>query len=141
MNTKSINNRVARILAVAFLAIVVIFSNPLTSRANGGGGKSRAASEEQFSVKFQSSTDKDITFHVDYENPTGEKFALIVKNDNGDVVFSQTFTDTHFSRSVVIENTESDIQPTFVIRTANTELSRQFQVSTTLTSTITVTKL
>ena len=70
-----------------------------------------------------------------------KKFALVVKNDNGDVVFNQVFTDTHFSKTVVIENTESDIQPTFIIRTGNVELSRQFQVSTTLTSTITVKQL
>jgi hypothetical protein len=138
-------NRVSRILAVAAAAGVIIAANPMTTLANGGGKSAkhtaRTSGEDQVSVKFMGSTDRDVTFKVDFENPTGEKFALIVKNDNGDIVFNQQYTDTHFSKTVIIENTESDIQPTFIIRTSNQDIVRQFQVSTTLTQLITVTRL
>jgi hypothetical protein len=138
-------NRVSRILAVAAAAVVIIAANPMTTLANGGGKSAkhtaRTSGEDQVSVKFMGSTDRDVTFKVDFENPTGEKFALIVKNDNGDIVFNQQYTDTHFSKTVIIENTESDIQPTFIIRTNNQDIVRQFQVSTTLTQLITVTRL
>jgi hypothetical protein len=142
MKTKFAINRVTKILTVAFAAILIIASNPLTSRANGGGSKNgRTSADDQVSVKFMGTTDKDITFKVDFENPTGEKFTLVIKNDIGDIVFSQQYTDTHFSKTVIIENTESSIQPTFIVRTNNQDIVRQFQVSTTLTQYITVTPL
>jgi hypothetical protein len=145
MKANFATSRLARILAVTFTAVVLIVGNPLASLANGGGKsakhKVRTSGEDQMSVKFMGTTDRDVTFKVDFENPTGEKFALIVKNDNGDIVFNQQYTDTHFSKTVIIENTESDIQPTFIIRANNQDIVRQFQVSTTLTSYITVTRL
>jgi hypothetical protein len=139
------SSRIAKIMAVAFAAILIIAANPLASLANGGGKSAKHSAgssvEDQVSVKFVGSTDKDISFKVDFENPTGEKFALIVKNDNGDIVFNQQYTDTHFSKTVVIENAELAIQPTFIIRTANQDIVRQFQVNMTLTELITVTRL
>jgi hypothetical protein len=132
---------VAKIIAVAFTAVVVVVSNPLTTLANGGGNK-KAATEQQVSVKYQGASNNSVSFKVEFENPTSEKFSLIIKNDNGDVVYHQQFNDAHFSKNVFIENTDSDIHPTFIIRTANnTEIVRQFQVSKTVTENTIATQL
>lgn len=131
---------VAKIIAVAFAAVVVV-SNPLTTLANGGENK-KAATEQQVSVKYQGTSNNTIAFKVEFDNPTGEKFSLIIKNDNGDIVYHQQFTDAHFAKNVYIADAESDIHPTFVIRTANnTEVVRSFQVSKTVTENTTVTLL
>lgn len=134
---------VAKIIAVALTAAVVVVSNPLTTFANGGKNEKKAAgNEEQVSVKYQGTTYNAIAFKVEFDNPTGEKFALIIKNDNGDVVYHQQFSEAHFSKNVYIENADSEIQPTFIIRTANNaEIVRQFQVSKTVTENTTVTQL
>lgn len=133
---------VAKILAVALTAAVVVVSNPLTTLANGGGNKKAPATEEQVSVKYQGISNNAISFKVEFDNPTGEKFSLIIKNDNGDVVFHQQFNDAHFAKNVYFENTDADIHPTFIIRTANNnEIVRQFQVSKTVTENTTVTLL
>jgi hypothetical protein len=130
----------AKIIAVAFAAVVVV-SNPLTTLANGGENK-KAATEQQVSVKYQGTSNNTIAFKVEFDNPTGEKFSLIIKNDNGDIVYHQQFNDAHFAKNVYIADAESDIHPTFVIRTANnTEIVRSFQVSKTVTENTTVTLL
>ena len=135
---------VAKFIAVAFGAIVVLASNPLVSQANGGHTDNKKASltEEQVSIKYVGTTNNQVVFHVDFENATGEKFSLIVRNDNGDVVYQQSFNDTRFSRNVIIDNGGSDIQPTFVIRSnGKPEIVRQFRVEKTVTENTTVTRL
>lgn len=135
---------VAKIIAVALSSIVILVSNPLASQANGGRNNSKKASltEEKVSVKYVGTENGQVVFHVEFENPTSEKFTLIIRNDNGDVVFHQQFNDTHFSKNVFIDNADSDIQPTFVIRGSdNSEIVRQFRVSKTVTENTTVTRL
>jgi hypothetical protein len=134
---------VVKAFAVASAALVILVSNPLASRANGGDNntKKTAFADDQVTVKYIGTNENNVVFQVQFENPTGEKFSLIIKNDNGDVVFHQTFNETHFSKNVYFENAGSDIQPTFVIRNANNEVVRQFRVVKTLTENTTVTSL
>jgi hypothetical protein len=124
-------------------AVVILVSNPFTSQANGGGNNNKKASltEEQVSVKYLGTNDNNIVFKVEFENPTAEKFWLIIRNDAGDVVYHQQFNDVHFSKNVFFENTDSEIHPTFVIRNGNNEIVRQFAVNRTLTENTIVTKL
>jgi hypothetical protein len=141
MNT--IRNHAVKAIAVALTAAIVLVGNPLTTRANGGGKKSTSLTDAQVSVKYEGTKDNSIVFKVDFENPTGEKFWLIIKNDNGDIFYHQQFSETHFSKSVLFDNTDSDIHPTFVIRAgdSNSEIVREFQVSKTLIETTLATSL
>lgn len=133
---------VVKAIAVAFSAMVVL--SPLASQANGGGTNSKHASltDQQVSIKYVGTSENQVVFQVNFENPTGEKFSLIIRNDNGDVVYHQAFNDTHFSRNVYIDNNGSDITPTFIIRGAGSnEIVRQFRVAKTVTENTTVTRL
>jgi len=143
MNTNSLSTRVVKGITVAVAAVVILISNPLTSQANGGGINNKKASltDEQVSVKYLGTNDNNVIFKVEFENPTAEKFWLIIKNDAGDVVYHQQFSDAHFSKSVFFQNTDSEIHPTFVIRNGNNEIVRQFAVSKTLTENTVVTRL
>jgi hypothetical protein len=134
MNTKNV-------FAAALTAVVVFFSNAASAN-EGGSKKASSATEAQVSVKYQGTTENNIIFKVEFENPTSEKFSLIIKNDNGDVVYHQQFTDAHFSKSVFFQNTDAQIHPTFIIRTGNNnEIVRQFEVNRTLTESTVVTRL
>ena len=143
MNTKSVSSLVAKVFAVAVLAIALFLSNPLSSFAGGVNDKKPSnLTEERVSIKYVGSNDYNVIFHVEFENPTAEKFWLIIKNDVGDVVYHKQFTDTHFSKSVFFPKDEvGDIQPTFVIRNSKDEVVRQFSVSRTMTENTVVTKL
>ena len=135
MNTNTKNHTV-KVIAVALTAVLFLFGSPLTSKANGGGSKhSPAIDEAQVCVTYQGVSDNSLVFKLDYENATGAKFWLIIKDDNGDVVFHQQFSDAHFSKTIYFQNTDTNINPTFVIRTANNDIVRQFQISKIITET------
>jgi hypothetical protein len=142
MNTNTKNHAV-KVIAVALTAVVLLFGNPLTTKANGGGStKTASVAEAQVSVTYQGVSDNSLVFKVDFENATAEKFWLIIKNDNGDVVYHKQFNDAHFSKTIFFQNTDTEINPTFVIRTANnTDIVRQFQVSKIMTESTVVTGL
>jgi hypothetical protein len=132
---------VAKVLAVALTALVVIVSNPLASKANDGGSKKASINDAQVSVTYVGTADDNVVFQVQFDNPTGEKFSLIIKNDNGDVVYHQQFTGTHFAKNVYFENTDGEIEPTFIIRNSNNQVVRQFHVVKTVTENTTVPSL
>lgn len=143
MNTKSVNTRLVKGITAAVAAVVILVSNPLTSQANGGGIYTKKASltEAQVSVKYLGTHEDNVIFKVEFENPTAEKFWLIIKNDVGDVIYHQQFNDAHFAKSIFFQNTDADIHPTFVIRNGNNEIVRQFAVNKTITENTVVTRL
>jgi hypothetical protein len=140
MNTNTKNHAV-KVIAVALTAVLFLFGSPLTSKANGGGKKAPSITEAQVSVTYQGVSDNSLVFKVDYENLSGGKFWLIIKNDNGDVVYQKHFNDARFAKTIYFQNTDANINPTFVIRTGNDEIVRQFQVNKIITETTIVTGL
>ncbi len=141
MNTKTKNHAV-KVIAVALTAVLFLFGSPLTSEANGGGSKKNSTiTDAQVSVTYQGVTNNSLVFKVDYENTTGGKFWLVIKDDNGDVAFQQQFSDAHFSKTIFFQDTDTQINPTFVIRNGNNEIVRQFQVNKIITETTVVTGL
>jgi hypothetical protein len=137
------NTKVVKTLAAALTAIVVLVSNPTISKAGDGGvaKKTNAVKEEQVAVKYLGTSENNIIFKVEFENPTAEKFSLIIKNDNGDVVYNQASTDSHFSKSVYIQNTDSEFHPTFIIRNDKSEVVRHFSVVKTFSENTVVASL
>src|ERR1700738_4147558 len=102
------NTKVVKAIAVAMTSVVLL-SNPLLSKANGGeinNSKKTSLTEDQVSVKYQGTKDNSVVFKVEFSNPTAEKFSLIIKDDNGDVVYNQQFTDANFSKLVFFQNAE-----------------------------------
>lgn len=141
MNTNSFGTRVVKALSVAVVAFVFFISNPLTSLANGDNHKKSGLTDGQVSVTYVGADDNSVVFRVEFENPTAEKFWLIIKNDAGDVIYRKQFSDAHFAKSVFFQKEEADIHPTFVIRNGENEIARQFAVTRTITENTVVTKL
>ena len=137
------NTKVVKAIVGALTAVVVLVSNPFSSQAGNGGvdSKKNSITDEQVAVKYLGTNDNNVMFKVEFDNPTAQKFSLIIKNDNGEIVYHQSFTDSHFSKSVYFENADSEIHPTFVIRNDKNEIVRQFSVSQTFSENTVVTAL
>jgi hypothetical protein len=125
---------------VKTLAVVVALVFSLASFANDGSKKA-TLKDDQVSVQYVGSSDNQVVFHVEFENPTAEKFWLIIKNDAGDVIYRKQFSDAHFSKSVYVLKEDTEIRPTFIIRNNNNEVVRKFSVSNVVTENTVVTKL
>ncbi|HTI09259.1 MAG TPA: hypothetical protein VL832_11910 [Puia sp.] len=140
MNTNSLSTRIVKVLSVVAVAVVFIISNPLASLANGGDKKINL-NDEQVSVQYVGNNNDYVVFRVQFENPTAEKFWLLIKNDAGDVIYRKQFSDVHFAKSVSLQKEGVDMHPTFVIRNGNSEISRQFAVSSVITENTVITEL
>lgn len=138
MNTK---NHAIKAIAITLTAVLFLFGSPLTSKANGGAKNPSTITDAQVSVTYQGVSNNSLVFKVDYENLNNKKFWLIIKNDAGDVVYHQQFSDAHFSKTIFFQNTDTEINPTFIIRSNNNDIVRQFQVNKIITETTVVTGL
>lgn len=133
---KSLKN----ILTVAALAFTAVLSTSMTTLANDGDKKVKLT-DEQVNVQYVGSTEAAVQFRVEFENPTAAKFWLIIKNDNGDILYRKQFSDVHFNKTVSFSKEESEIHPTFIIRNGDNEISRQFSVTRSVVENTVVTKL
>jgi len=97
--------------------------------------------ERKVTVNFVGANDNTLIFHLEFDNKTGEKFWLIIKNDAGDIVYQNAFTDAHFSKNIRITKEESEMHPTFVIRTSTEQVERKFSVKSNLSENFVVTSL
>ncbi len=84
--------------------------------------------DKQVVVNFVGATENSLVFHLEYDNKSGEKFYLIIKNDAGDIVYQNAFNDVHFEKNIRIPKEETEIRPTFIIRTANEQIEKKFSV-------------
>lgn len=142
---KTITNRVVKAIGIAVVAIAAFIANPLTSKANVGGvneEKISSLTESHVNVSYIGSNESSVVFKVEFENPTTEKFWLIIKNDNGDIVYRRQFNDAHFSKSVYFQNEDgTEMHPTFIFRNGDKEVVRQFAINKTVTENTVVTRL
>ena len=97
--------------------------------------------DKQLSVNFVGVSNNDMVFHLEFENKAGGKFFLIVKNDAGEVVYQNSFTDVNFARNIRIANVDSELHPTFVIRTSSEVVERKFSVKSKISENYVVTNL
>jgi hypothetical protein len=97
--------------------------------------------EKQVTVNFIGVTENSLVFHLEFDNKTGEKFWLIVKNDAGEIVYQNAYNDIHFAKNIRIAKEDSEMNPTFVIRTAKEQVERRFSVKSKVSENLVVTKL
>jgi hypothetical protein len=97
--------------------------------------------EKKVTVNFVGVSDNALVFHLEFDNKTGEKFWLIIKNDAGDIVYENTYTDLHFAKNIRITQEDSEMHPTFIIRTAKDEVERKFSVKSNISENFVVTAL
>jgi hypothetical protein len=129
MNSKIVNFAVKSVSAVA-TAVVLLVSNPVNSYANSIDDKKNNQSiENQVSVIYAGSNSKAVVFHLTFENPKAEKFSLVIKNDVGDVVYEAEYSDVHFDKNIFLDAQETQVRPTFIIRTATQEVERSMSVN------------
>jgi hypothetical protein len=97
--------------------------------------------DKEVNVTFVGATDNSLVFHLDFDNKSGEKFSLIIKNDAGEVVYQATYNDIHFEKNIRIQKEESEMHPTFVIRTSTEQVERKFSVNRQVSENYVVTTL
>ncbi|HXB29227.1 MAG TPA: hypothetical protein VNW49_05380 [Puia sp.] len=97
--------------------------------------------DKQVTVNFVGATDNNLVFHLEFDNKSGEKFYLIIKNDAGDIVYQNAYNDVHFEKNIRIPKEDTEIRPTFIIRTASEQIEKKFSVDRKVSENFVVTSL
>ena len=98
--------------------------------------------DKQVTVNFVGVTENSLVFHLAFDNKSGEKFYLIIKNDAGETVYQNAFNDVHFEKNIRLPKEEdTEIRPTFIIRTANEQIEKKFSVDRKVSENFVVTSL
>lgn len=114
-----------RVVLASGLAVALTTAAINPAKANG-------IDTTNSNIEYVGTTDKGIVFNVTYDNPTGAKFELVIKNSLGETVFQQKYSDVDFAKKVVLVKEPGDAHLTFAIRAANKEeYAQSFDISTT----------
>jgi len=88
------------------------------------------SNENTASVQFTGSTDNAYLLNVNVKNPKGDKFTLVIQNEDGDLLFSKDYSDTAFAKKIRILKTGDNNRYNISIRSSNKELENHFFIST-----------
>jgi hypothetical protein len=129
----------ALIFSASLFALV-----PLQSMANSNNHPIEIISNENTaSVKFAGSTENALFLDLKVNNPNGDKFKLIIQDNDGMVLFTKEYTDTSFAKKIKILKEDENNRYNISIRSSNKNLENNFEVSTVSKTIedVTVTKL
>ncbi|BAV09354.1 hypothetical protein FLA_5402 [Filimonas lacunae] len=122
------------IVTVVIAAIAMFFATPATTKANTVTDSLAIASDNKPSqVQYLGTTADGLWFDIKYANPKGEKFTLMIKNADGELLFHGSFSGANFSKKIKIVNEgPNSLTPTFIIKTAdNKKIAQSIQVNST----------
>ena|SRR2546423_27668 len=117
---------------------------PVQSMANNSNHTIEIISNENTaSVKFAGSTDNALFLDLKVNNPKGDKFTLVIQDNDGIVLFTKDYTDTSFTKKIKILKDDDNSRYNISIRSVNKGLEHNFAVSTVsrIIDDVTVTKL
>jgi len=137
MNKQTFKLAVKKVILMSGFVCALTFAAFNTTQAN-----SHTASSAKSAFHYVGTDENKIVFNVKFENPTESKFDLVITNDNGDVVYKQTYSDKSFDKKIVLLK-EGDAHLTFAIRGKDVNYKESFDISTTtkVVEDVVVTKL
>jgi len=89
----------------------------IQSKANDNAGEAVAA-KASAEFKFAGSSKDQASFNVKFNNPTGEKFTLLVLDANGDLFFKESYSKKDFAKKLVLAKEDAE-KLTFRIQSCN----------------------
>jgi hypothetical protein len=104
---KMIMPKVAKLTAAALLLLTVATTQAQTT--------TNASADKNTTVKYVGTQDDVILFNVSVENPNGNKFSVIVTDNEGNQIFQEVYSDKKFDKRFRLPSSETG-KLTFVVR-------------------------
>jgi hypothetical protein len=91
-------------------------------------------------VKYLGISDDAVMFNVSFDNPAGNKFSVIVLDEDGSQLFQEIYTEKKFSKRFKLPKADKN-KLTFVIRNfKDADLKQTFEINTRFVEDVVVTK-
>ena len=122
----------SKFIPALLIATALFAFAPAQSIANSKHAVEIFSINNTTSVQFAGSATNALIFDVKINNITGEKFTLVIKNSEGDVLFSKDYADKAFSKKIKILKDETDgTYLSFSIVSPNKDLENTFEINAT----------
>jgi hypothetical protein len=82
-------------------------------------------------VKYLGNQNDMMVFHVQYENPTGDRFFVTVKDTDGTALYTGAFSEKKFDKKFRVPRTDSN-KVLFVIKGSGNEVPQTFEVNSNI---------
>lgn len=122
-----------------FLVTACIIVAGYTAHAQGSQVKQEIKTIP-VTVRYAGTHDNYMSFIVRYDNLNGDKFEVMVRDDEGMLLYRNTFTDKVFGKTFELPKTEN-AKATFIIKNLATNEVHSFEANTRLTEEMVVTRV
>ena len=96
-----------KFIIAAFLTAPVLFAG-VSARATVNSHDIEIVSGDKTNVQLTANTEDAITFKLHVNNQKGENFTVTIKNNSGEVLFSQVFNETDFEKQFKVLKGENE---------------------------------
>ena len=113
-----------KLIAASFIAAVLATTSVSAKNIEILSEKTAA------NIQFVGSADNALFFNLKVENPTSDKFTVVVKAEDGSVLYTGDFNDKNFDKKFKLVKGEDNIRYNFSIKSSNKSLEQSFDVNT-----------
>ena len=120
-----------KLMSAVLIAATIAVLTPAVSQANDNKNATIEilSTENTTSVQFAGSTDNALLFDVKINNPKADKFVLTIQSQDGEVLYSQAYSDVNFSKKVKLLKGSESSSYKFTIKSSNKSLDNSFVVN------------
>ena len=124
-----------KFVSAAFLSAALLLTSQRSDAAIHASNIEILA-DDKSSIQFIGNTADALIFKVHVNNEKSEDFTLMIKNENGDILFSKSFSDSNFQKQFkVLTDDDESKKYYFTITSKNRDIDETY-VITALTHTV-----
>ena len=113
------------------IAFTALFFAALTSTSFASTGiiSNNTPGEKTDIVKFVGRSEQGLIFSVNYENSDAKKVYFSLKNQDGDILYQDTFKGTELNKRIVLKDETNNVSAlSFVVKTSTGEYVQNFSI-------------
>lgn len=130
-----------KVLAAVLVSGAVLLTAPVQGKATPSHIEVISEASKA-TVQYTGSVENALYFNVKVTNANSDKFTVTVTDNDGDVLYTQTFSDANFDKKFKLLKSDDISRYNFKITSNNKELEQSFTVnaSTRVVNDVVVTK-
>ena len=111
--------------AIAALFLLIVSSASFASTTTNS---SKSPVEKANVIEYAGQFENGRLFKLKYQNTDGKKVRLVLKNQDGDVLFQDTFTEKEINKKIVLGNDSNASSLSFIVKTSKGEYVQRFSI-------------
>ncbi len=119
-----------QLCAAIILITTFAIATPIQTKANTVNREPRADSTKT-SMQYLGSTEDGLLFDLKIVNPGKSKFTLFIQDEEGNVLYSNNYDQTNFSKKFKVLKDDNISRYNFIINSRDKNLAQTFTVTST----------